>query len=509
MPSETTFEGFVELAGISKRFGGTQALADVSLALRPGEIHAFVGENGAGKSTLGKVIAGIYQQDDGDLRVNGALVSKWNPSRAQKEGIVMIAQELALVPDLTVEENVFLGAEEHWAGIARRNLTQRFSDLEDLVGFGLNPKDRVRDLRLADQQKVEIMRSLARDARVIVMDEPTSSLTAHEMAQLHELMSRLRDRGCTIVYVSHFLDAVLEVADRITVMRDGRLIRTGEAAEETKQSLVSAMLGRDLEAAFPDRPTYPGEGMASVLRVSNLATDTGVRDMSLSVRRGEIVGLLGLVGSGRSECARAIFGADPVTGGSIEFDGRPQSKLSPGLSMARQMMFVPEDRHHDGLVLQRSVRENIALARPGLFSRFGIVNVKAEKKATQALAERLEMRPPKIELPVSGFSGGNQQKALLGKALLEKPKFVILDEPTRGVDIGAKRTIYELIVELASEGIGVLMISSEHEEIMELCHRAYLVSEGRTIGEIEPAKTTVENVLFELFHVDATEEKAS
>ncbi len=501
--------GFVELSGISKRFGGTQALDNVSLALRAGEIHAFVGENGAGKSTLGKVIAGIYQQDGGELRVNGRPVSKWNPSRAQKDGIVMIAQELALVPDLTVEENVFLGAEEHWAGIARHNLTQRFSKLESMVGFGLDPKAKLRDLRLADQQKVEIMRSLARDARVIVMDEPTSSLTAHEMTQLHELMFRLRDRGCTIVYVSHFLDAVLEVADRVTVMRDGHHIRTSEAALETKQSLVAAMLGRELGAAFPERPAYSGDRTNPVLRVANLTTNTGVRDMSFTVGRGEIVGLLGLVGSGRSECARAIFGADEVTGGSIEFDGRLHSKQSPGQSMASQLMFVPEDRHQDGLVLQRSVRENMALARPGLFSRFGVVNVRAEKRATQALAERLQIRPPRIELPVSGFSGGNQQKALLGKALLEKPKFVILDEPTRGVDIGAKRTIYELIVELASEGIGVLMISSEHEEIMELCHRAYLVSEGRTIGEIDPAKTTVENVLFQLFHVDAKEEKAS
>jgi len=509
MLSEDNPEGFVDLKGISKRFGGTLALDNVSLSLRPGEIHALVGENGAGKSTLGKVIAGIYQQDGGELVVNGKTVSKWNPSRAQKEAIVMIAQELALVPDLTVEENVFLGVEEHRAGVARRNLTERFSNLESMVGFGLDPKVKVRDLRIADQQKVEIMRSLARDARVIVMDEPTSSLTAHEMAQLHELMFKLRDRGCTIVYVSHFLDAILEVADRITIMRDGRHIRTGNAALETKPSLVAGMLGRELEAAFPERPAWPDTKAAPVLRVTNLATHTGVRDMSFSVGRGEIVGLLGLVGSGRSECARAIFGADPVASGTIEFDGSVQSKQSPGLSMARQLMFVPEDRHHDGLVLQRSVRENIALARPGLFSRFGIVNVRAEKRATQALAERLEIRPPRIELPVSGFSGGNQQKALLGKALLEKPKFVILDEPTRGVDIGAKRTIYELIVELASEGIGVLLISSEHEEIMELSHRAYLVSEGRTIGEIEPEKTNVENVLFQLFHVDAKEEKAS
>lgn len=502
-------DAVVELSGISKRFGGTQALNNVTLTLRAGEIHAFIGENGAGKSTLGKVIAGLYQQDDGQLSIDGVPMSRWNPAKAQRHGVAMIAQELALVPALTVEQNVFLGTEEHWAGIAKRNLSQRFSDLEKMVGFGLNPTAKVKDLRLADQQKVEILRSIARDARVIVMDEPTSSLTAHEMAQLHKLMVKLRDRGCTIVYVSHFLDAVLEVADRLTVMRDGRLIRTADAADETKQSLVSAMLGREMGAAFPPRVPRVDPTVKPVLKVAGLATGTGVQDVSFEVRPGEIVGLLGLVGSGRSECARAIFGVDRVTSGSVEFDGADLTNSSPNASMAARLMYVPEDRHHEGLVLQRSVRENIALSRLGLFSKLGVVNVREEKRVVQELAERLEMRPPKIELTVAGFSGGNQQKALLGKALIDKPRFVILDEPTRGVDIGAKRTIYELITALASEGIGVLLISSEHEEIMELCHRAYLVSQGCTIGEIDPEHSTVEDVLYKLFHVVEEEEKVS
>lgn len=499
----------VELSGISKRFGGTQALKDVDLQLKVGEIHAFVGENGAGKSTLGKVIAGIYQPDNGRLTVAGVPVGRWNPARAQRQGIAMIAQELALVPELTIEQNVFLGTEEHRAGIARNNLGQRYARLEEEVGFGLNPRVKVKDLRLADQQKVEILRSLARDAQVIVMDEPTSSLTAHEMDQLHELMGKLRNRGCTVVYVSHFLDAVLEVSDTITVMRDGQRVRTATAAEETKQSVVTAMLGREMDAAFPSRPPRVDANVPPMLNVSHLSTDTGVQDMSFHVRPGEVVGLLGLVGSGRSECARAIFGVDPITGGNVELDGQPHVAPSPQGSMAKGLMFVPEDRHHDGLVLQRSVRENIALASLKLFSRFGVIDAKKEKQETQAMAEQLAMRPARIELPVTGFSGGNQQKALIGKALINKPRFIILDEPTRGVDIGAKRTIYDLIVGLADDGIGVLLISSEHEEVMELCHRAYLVSAGRTGVEIDPAQTTVDAVLYELFHVPATQEKAS
>lgn len=499
----------VELREISKRFGGTQALNEVSLSVSSGEIHAFVGENGAGKSTLGKVIAGIYAADWGDLLIEGAPVERWNPGIAQRRGIAMIAQELALVPDLSVAQNVFLGTEQHWLGWERRNLAERFAALETEIRFGLDPHARVRDLRIADQQKVEIMRALARDARVIVMDEPTSSLTAKEMEQLEALMRTLRDRGCCVIYVSHFLDSVLNVSDRITIMRDGRRIDTVDAAAVTKQDVVTAMLGRSLGQAYPERPAPIDTAVAPVLVADGIATDTGVADMSFVVRPGEVVGLLGLVGSGRSECARAIFGVDKLRAGTVEIAGNPVLRHSPRASIERGFVLVSEDRHRDGLVLQRSVRENISLSSLSSVSTSGVVRLRKERADAESLATALEMRPPNIELPVSWFSGGNQQKALLAKALATNPRVIVLDEPTRGVDVGAKRTIYELIARLAEQGIGILLISSEHEEIMELAHRAYLVSDGKTMGEIIPADTTVDDVLFQLFHVPSEEESAA
>lgn len=498
----------LELRGVDKRFGATQALDGVSLEIRGGEIHALVGENGAGKSTLGKVIAGVYAADEGDVVVDGAPVDRWNPGIAQRRGVAMIAQELALVPDLTVGQNVFLGAEDHRFGVERRNIAKRFAALDAQIGFGLDPGQKVRDLRIADQQKVEILRALARDAQIIVMDEPTSSLTAHEMAQLEELMRTLRDRGCCVIYVSHFLDSVLGVADRITVMRDGRRIETFDAASVSKHDLVTSMLGREMVQAYPDRPPRP-EPVDPLLSVRELRTDTGVEQMSFDVRPGEIVGLLGLVGSGRTECLRAVFGMDHVVSGEIRFDGRSWTGRTPKDSIDAGLVLVSEDRHKDGLLLQRSVRENIGLSSLPTRSRGGIVDRRSEKRTARELAEALEIRPPDIELPVGWFSGGNQQKALLGKALAADPKLIILDEPTRGVDVGAKRTIYELIVRLAARGIGVLLISSEHEEIMELAHRAYLVSDGQTFGEIIPEQTTVEDVLFRLFHVTNGEESAA
>lgn len=506
MNAPSTSALVAELRDVDKSFGATRALSGVSLGIRSGEIHAFVGENGAGKSTLGKVIAGIYSVDRGAVLINGTPVDRWNPNLAQQRGISMIAQEVALVPDLTVAQNVFLGAEEHRFGIERGNLVERFEALDQEVGFGLGANAKVRDLRLADQQKVEILRSLARDARVIVMDEPTSSLTTTEMTQLEELMRQLRERGCCIIYVSHFLDSVLRVSDRITVMRDGSLIDTFDADQVSKSTLVTAMLGRELEEAYPARPTAPDPDKPPILTVEGLATDTGVSEMSFEVRPGEIVGLLGLVGSGRTECVRAIFGIDRATQGRIEFDGQNWLGKKPRQSIEAGLVFVSEDRHRDGLILQRSARENIALS--SLFARanLGVIRGREEKRVAEEYVKALEVRPPDIELPVGWLSGGNQQKTLLAKALATKPRMIILDEPTRGVDVGAKRTIYELIVRLAEEGIGVLLISSEHEEVIGLAHRAYLISEGKTIGETIPAGTTVEEVLFQLFNVHSNEE---
>ncbi len=495
----------LEVSDVAKRFGQTQALDTVSVGIVRGEVHALVGENGAGKSTLGKVIAGMYQPDSGAVILDGTPVERWNPTVAQQRGVAMIAQELALVPDLTVAQNVFLGVESQRLGVLQRNLHTRFAALTDEVGFHLDPNAKVRSLRIADQQKVEILRAIARDAKVIVMDEPTSSLTAQEMTQLEALMRLLANQGRSIIYVSHFLDSVLNVADRITVMRDGRRITTVAASSTSKQQLVTQMLGRELERAFPDRAPGPSAETSAVLEVEHLGTDTGVADISFAVRPGEIVGLLGLVGSGRTECARAVFGVDPVRAGSVTFAGQPWTGTSPRASIAAGLTLVSEDRHKDGLVLQRSVQENLALASLSRRQRGGVVQRRTERQLAMDLAKSLELRPLNLDLPVSWFSGGNQQKALLGKSLATNPKVVILDEPTRGVDVGAKRKIYDLIVELAASGVGVLLISSEHEEIMELAHRGYLISEGRTLREIVPSTTTIDEVLYELFHVDAAD----
>ncbi|QPZ38392.1 sugar ABC transporter ATP-binding protein [Paramicrobacterium chengjingii] len=509
MTTRETSEVLVELRRVGKRFGATQALDDVSLEIRSGEVHAIVGENGAGKSTLGKVVAGLYSVDQGDVVIDGTPVERWNPELAQRRGVAMIAQELALVPDLTVAENVYLGAEKNVLGVLSRGVNDRFTALDAEIGFNLDAGAKVRNLRIADQQKVEILRSLARQARVIVMDEPTSSLTAHEMTQLEDLMRQLADRGCSVIYVSHFLDSVLRVSDNITVMRDGRRIETVSSGSVTKHGLVTSMLGREMDQAYPDRAAAPLSDSSPALSVANLKTDTGVRDMSFTVHPGEIVGLLGLVGSGRTECLRAVFGLDGIVSGTVEFEGRDWAGRGPKDSIAAGLVFVSEDRHKDGLVLERSVRENIALSSLRERSTAGFVSIKQEKSIALGQAQSLEMRPLDIELPVGWFSGGNQQKALLAKALAARPKLIILDEPTRGVDVGAKRTIYELITRLAEEGIAVLLISSEHEEIVELAHRAYLVSDGRTFDHIIPAETTVEDVLFRLFHVSPEEESAA
>lgn len=507
MAVATADRPLVQLSHVRKRFGATQALDDVSVRIEAGEVHAVVGENGAGKSTLGKVIAGVYAADRGEIQVEGRTVFRWNPGLAQLRGIAMIAQELALVPDLTVAQNVFLGAEKHRFGVLSADLDERFAALEAEVGFGLDPHAKVRDLRIADQQKVEILRSLARDARVIVMDEPTSSLTAQEMTQLEDLMRTLAARGCSVIYVSHFLDSVLRVADTVTVMRDGRLIQTSPVHAVTKRDLVTSMLGREMDQAYPER-NVRREATGPTLTVSNLQTRTGVEDMTFQVGPGEIVGLLGLIGSGRTECLRAVFGLDDVVSGSVEFDGQDWTGRSPRESIDHGLLFVSEDRHKDGLVLERSVRENIALASLPARANAGVVDRRAERRAALEHARALEMRPLDTELPVGSFSGGNQQKALIAKALAADPRLIILDEPTRGVDVGAKRTIYELIARLAHEGVGVLLISSEHEEVMELAHRAYLVSEGRTFDHIIPAETSVDDVLYRLFHVaEAKEDK--
>ncbi len=484
--------------GIGVAFSGVSVLREVSLDILAGEIHGLIGENGAGKSTLGKVIGGYYAASTGTLEVFGKPVAAWDPPIALSHGVAIMHQELQLVPALTVAENVFLGLEENDWGVLRGTEAARLETLMGASGFRLDPNAIVSDLPIAEQQKIEILRALARNARVIVMDEPTSSLSRDEVSQLHVAMRNLRDEGRSIIYVSHFLDDILEVSDRITVLRDGEHVRTGPAAEETRASLVSAMLGGGKEETlYPrrNRPTDP----KPVLDVKDLRSPLGANGASLTVGRGEIVGLTGLVGSGRSEIARAIVGADSATGGEVRLRGRAYRNRSIQRSATLGMVMSPEDRRKQGLVMTMSVRANMTLPHLARFARIGVVRHRQERARALRLIEHFQVRPSDPDGDVSTLSGGNQQKLLIGKWLMENPDIVILDEPSRGVDVGARERIHHAIAELAAAGAGVLLISSEIEEVLGLAHRAYLVDGGRIVEEVTPEDSSEAELLELLF----------
>jgi ABC-type sugar transport system ATPase subunit len=473
----------VELTHVGKRFQGAQALTDVSLSVQHGAIHALIGENGAGKSTLGKIIAGVIRPDEGELWVEGRRVSYRSPRDALADGITAIQQEIALVPQRTVLDNVFLGIEdERLAMVDIAGLARRFAELNQSSGFALDPAARVSSLSIAEQQKVEIMRALARDSRLIVMDEPTARLSAEESQKLLDIVRQLQARGVTIVYVSHFLREVLAVADTITVLRNGEVIQTTPAATQTPDSLVTAMLGRAASLTFPERvrcdPAAP-----TVLSVRDLSRRGAFADVSFEIRAGEIVGLTGLVGSGRSEVARAIFGADRLDRGTIELDGAPVDIHSPSDAIAAGIAMLPESRKDQGLHMRLPVGHNVTLPHLATVSHAGILDTGKERVAVGGLLQRLAVKPPRVTALVSRLSGGNQQKVLFSKWLFAPPRVLLLDEPTRGVDVGAKRALYELIVSLAASGMGVLLISSEIEEILGLSHRVLVMRRGRIVAE--------------------------
>jgi ABC-type sugar transport system ATPase subunit len=480
---------------LSKHFGGVQAVDAVSIAIAPGTVHGLVGENGAGKSTLSKIIGGVHQPDAGELLVDGEPVRFHSPRDALAAGIATIAQEIALVPARTVLENVFLGMEPLRLGVVRKNdLRRLYARLDEQTGFGLPPGIRVGALRTAEQQKVEILRAIARDARVILMDEPTAALTADESSNLLRIIRSLAEGGTSVVLVSHYLEEVLEVSDDVTVMRDGRLVRSGPGRDETPASLVSAMIGRSLDVSAPDKQPPPAD--APVLMEAKGLTRAGaIEQVSLQVRAGEIVGLAGLVGSGRTEVARAIFGADRLTAGEILLDGRPVRITSPRQAARHGIAMLPESRKDQGLLMLRSVRENTTLATLGELSAAGVVRRGRERARARELSKRLDVRAASQEIPVRSLSGGNQQKVLFAKWLATRPKVLIADEPTRGVDVGAKRQIHELIVGLAADGMGVLLISSEIEEVLGLAHRVLVMRGGRIAGEFAGDEATTDNVM--------------
>jgi ribose transport system ATP-binding protein len=491
----------VELRDISKSFGGTRALEGVSLTIGRGSIHALVGENGAGKSTLGKIVAGVYAPDSGQLLLEGEPVRFHSPRDAIARGVILIAQELAIVPSLTVAQNVFLGVEPRLAGFQKRGeLRRRYTELAASVGFELDGDANAGSLRTADQQKVEILRALCRNAQLIVMDEPTAALSRQDAESLHAVIQQLARNGTTVVLVSHFLGEVLELADEVTILRDGRLVQTVPAAGQTEESLMAAMLGRSFDATFP--PKQPAAADAPVVLSVRDLVAPGVSGVSLDLRAGEILGLAGLVGAGRSEVARAIYRANRVAGGTVRVasggqelsvTGTPRTALRSGLAL------IPESRKEQGLLLGRPVTENVTLASLAQVSRAGVVLRGPERRTVREILTRVDVRGAGPALPVAALSGGNQQKLLFGRSLLRDPRVLIADEPTRGVDVGAKRAIYELLTSLTASGLGVLLISSDVEEILGLAHRVLVMRAGRVAAELAGDDVTEAAILAAAF----------
>jgi len=502
----------VELVDVSKSFGGVRALDEVSLKISRGSIHALVGENGAGKSTLGKIISGVLTPDRGQLLIEGEPVTFHSPREAITRGIVLIAQELSVVSALSVAENVFLGTEPQKAGfVARRALRRRYADLAATAGFELAGDLRGRALRTADQQKVEILRALGRNAGLIVMDEPTAALSRPDAERLHEVIRRLAAGGTTVVLVSHFLREVAELADEVTILRDGRLVRTAPAAQETVETMLSAMLGRSLGTAFPARrPITP---QAKVVLEARDLSAPGVHDVSLYIRAGEIVGLAGLVGSGRTELARALCQAQRITAGTVttatqQLAAAPRGPLrpwprtgssTPRTALRKGLAMIPESRKEQGLLLGRPIGENVSLASLARLSELGLVRRGKERQAVARVLGQVGVRVPTQNAPVATLSGGNQQKALFARMLLAGPRVLVADEPTRGVDVGAKRAIYDLLTSLAVEGLGVLFISSDTEEILGLAHRVLVMRGGRIAAELSGDDMTEAAILAAAF----------
>ena len=488
----------IRVENISKSFFGTEVLNNINLDFNSGEIHGLVGQNGAGKSTLGKIIGGHYTLSSGNIYLNDKKITKWSSKLALDNGIAMIHQELALVPGMTVYENIFLGIEENKLGVLNKKNYELFNKLDRKIGFNLDPNEKIYNLRIADQQKVEILRALARNAKVIIMDEPTSSLTNDEVKKLHSLMIKLKNSGYLIIYVSHFLDAILEVCDKVSILRDGNLIRSGEIKLENKSSIVEAMLGTKQEVAFPKKRINI-DNKNTVLNLKNIKTLNGVNNVNLNIYKGEVVGLLGLVGSGRTEILRSIFGLDKIIDGRIDFFDQKINPSKPEDAIKQGIVMIPEDRRKQGLVFTQNTRSNISITDLKKVSKNQIIKSQKESLLVKELIELLDIKPNQIDGKISFYSGGNQQKVLFAKWIFSSPKLILLDEPTRGIDIGAKRKIYELINNLSKKGVSILLVSSELEEVMGLADRAYLVKNGKTINEIIPNETSIDDVLFELF----------
>jgi rhamnose transport system ATP-binding protein len=484
----------VRLDGISKQFGATQALDSVSLELFPAEAHALVGENGAGKSTLVKILAGVHQPDSGSIELEGRPVQVRGPAHARDLGIAVIHQEPRLFPDLTVAENVFLGHQPatRIGSINWKSMQLQAARLFEELDVGIAPESPVRGLSMADQQLVEIAKALSLDARILIMDEPTASLSLHEVERLFSIIRPLRDRGLAVLFVSHRLEEVFELCETATVLRDGKHVITAGTRQLTTADLIRYMVGRDV-SLFPPAATQPGE---TLLEVHGLTRAGAFRDVSFGLRAGEIVGFAGLVGAGRTEVARVLFGIDSADAGELRLNGRAVAFESPSQALRAGVAYVPEDRHQQGLVLDFPIASNVSLPiLPRLFPHW-FVNRRAEHQLAERYAAQFRVRMTSVDQLVSALSGGNQQKVVIAKWLATQPKVLILDEPTRGIDIGAKVEVHRIIGELAAAGLGIILISSDLPEVLAMSDRILVMHEGRLTAELSRSDATEERVMF-------------
>lgn len=485
----------LKLQGIKKSFPGVLALDGVDFDLRPGEVHALVGENGAGKSTLVKVITGVHQRDAGEIWFEGQLVRFTNPLLAQQHGIAAIYQEPTLFPDLSIAENIFMGHQPLHSLTRRiewRHMYEKGGDLLRSLGVSLDPHTLVRGLSVAKQQMVEIAKALSAKARVLIMDEPTSALTLREVEDLFSIVRRLRETGTAVIFISHRLEDTFQLADRVTVLRDGHYIGTRDVSQVTPEEIIQMMVGRTLKNLFPKEEVQKGE---LVLRVEGLTKEGLFYDVSFELHRGEILSLAGLVGAGRTEVACAIFGVERPDRGNIWLDGHQVHIHSPGEALELGIAYLPEDRQLYGLVLSMDIAQNVTLPILSQFAHLGWIDQAAEWRTAQEFAERLDVRAAGLWQKVSQLSGGNQQKVVLAKWVAARPRILILDEPTKGIDVGTKAEVHRLMSMLAAQGLGILMISSELPEVVGMSDRVVVMHEGRVTACLSREEATQERVM--------------
>ena len=491
----TVKDTILRMESISKAFPGVQALDDVTFEVGAGEIHALVGENGAGKSTLMKILTGALGKDEGQIILRGAAVQIESPSDSQNLGISMIHQELSLIPNLTVGQNIYLGREPRGrlpGFIDWKSLYSDAQEILDRLNLDVDARTEVLGLSIAQQQMVEVAKALSLEADLIAMDEPTSALTGPETEVLFEVMRSLRGQGVGLIFISHRLGEVFQIADRVTVLRDGQHIGTEPIEALDEDRVVKMMVGRDLGELYPKEPAQQDE---VVLEATNLEDGHELRGVDLKLHRGEILGIAGLVGAGRTALAETLFGIHPATKGEVRINGQPVKIKSPAEAIRAGMGFVPEDRKQQGLFLNMAVRENIVMSAMDKITRWGMVNFKRADRISHEFVEKLDIRTPSLRQRIRNLSGGNQQKVIIARWLTLNPRVLILDEPTRGIDVGAKAEIHNLMNQLAKDGVGVLMISSELPEIMGISDRMLVMREGRVTGEFSRDEATQDDIM--------------